>query len=93
VGARGVYRGAEGFRRFLDSFWDEFDEPNIETRDLIEAGNQVLTSATFQGRGKQSGAETSWDLWQVWTLRDGKVVRGQGFTSKEEALEAAGLRE
>jgi hypothetical protein len=26
----------------------------------------------------------------VWTLRDGKVLRGAAFRSKEEALEAAG---
>jgi ketosteroid isomerase-like protein len=29
----------------------------------------------------------------VWTVRDGKVVRGQGFTSRADALEAAGLSE
>jgi hypothetical protein len=29
----------------------------------------------------------------VWTLRDGKFVHGQGFTAREEALEAAGLQE
>jgi hypothetical protein len=30
---------------------------------------------------------------QTWTVQDGKFVRGQGFASREEALEAAGLRE
>jgi hypothetical protein len=37
--------------------------------------------------------ETSWDIWQVWTVRDGKAIRGQGFTSEDKALEAAGLSE
>jgi ketosteroid isomerase-like protein len=54
---------------------------------------RVLASLTFRGRGKQSGVETNWSLWQLWTLRDGKAVRGQGFTNSAEALEAAGLRE
>ena len=93
VGIGGTYRGAEGFRRFLASFWDEFDEPNAEIRDLIEAGDQVLAAVSFRGRGKQSGIAASWDLWQLWTLREGKAVRGQAFTSEEEALEAAGLSE
>ena len=92
-GAEGVYRGPEGWGRFLELFWGEFEEARIEIRDLIASDDHVVAAQTFRGRGKQSGAETSWDLWQVWTLRDGKVVRGQGFTSKEEALEAAGLRE
>jgi ketosteroid isomerase-like protein len=93
VGIGGTYRGAEGFRRFLASFWDVFDQPNAEIRDVIEEGDQVLAAVTFRGRGKQSGITTNWDLWQLWTLRDGKAVRGQTFTSKEEALEAAGLSE
>jgi len=93
VGIGGTYRGAEGFRRFLASFWDEFDAPNAEIRDVIEEGDQVLASVTFRGRGKHSGITTSWDLWQLWALRDGQAVRGQAFTNKEEALEAAGLSE
>jgi ketosteroid isomerase-like protein len=92
-GAGGVFRGPEGFRRFLESFWGEFDEPRTEVRDLVAAGDHVIAAQTFRGRGKQSGVETSWDLWQVWTLRDGKGIRGRGFTSEEQALEAAGLRE
>jgi hypothetical protein len=59
----------------------------------IAEGDQVLASVTFRGRGKHSGITTSWDLWQLWRLRDGKAVRGQAFRSKEEALEAAGLSE
>ncbi len=61
--------------------------------EVIEAGDQVMVGTTTRGRGKRSGAETSWDGWWVWTLRDGKAVRGEGFTSREKALEAAGLSE
>jgi ketosteroid isomerase-like protein len=53
----------------------------------------VLVSVTTRGRGRQSGVEASWNVWQVWTLRDGKVVDGLGFTNRAEALEAARLRE
>jgi hypothetical protein len=41
--------------------WGEFEEPHVELHELIDAGDQVFASATFRGRGKQSGAETSWD--------------------------------
>jgi ketosteroid isomerase-like protein len=92
-GAGGVYRGPETFRQFLGQWWGEFDEPHVEVHELIEASNQVLASLTFRGHGKQSGVETKWSLWQLWTVLDGRFVRGQGFTSREEALEAAGLRE
>ncbi len=74
-------------------FWGEFDDPYIEVHELIDAGAQVFASVTFRGRGKQSGAETSWDLWAVWTVRDGRLVRFRGFTDRDAALEAAGLQE
>jgi uncharacterized protein len=93
VGIGGTYRGADGFRQFLDSFWDQFDEPTVELGELVHEGDYVLAAATFRGRGRHSGVATSWELWQLWTLRDGKAVRGQGFTDKAEALEAAGLSE
>jgi hypothetical protein len=37
--------------------------------------------------------EAKFTFWQVWTVQDGRFVRGQGFASREEALEAAGLSE
>jgi ketosteroid isomerase-like protein len=92
-GAAGVYRGPEEYRRFLERWWGEFEEPEVDVHEFIDAGDQVLVSLTFRGRGKQSGVETHWSLWQLWTARAGKVVRGQGFTNREAALEAVGLRE
>jgi ketosteroid isomerase-like protein len=89
-----VQRGAEGFRQLVEGFWAEFDDPHIEVHELIDAGDQVVVWATFRGRGKLSGTETSWaSLWGVWTARDGRVVRWQGFTDRDAALEAVGLRE
>jgi ketosteroid isomerase-like protein len=88
-----VERGPEGFRRVAEVFWGEFDDPYIEIHELIDVGDQLFASVTFRGRGKQSGAEVSWDLWAVWTVRDGRLVRFQGFTDQDAALEAAGLRE
>jgi uncharacterized protein len=91
-GAAGTYLGPEGVKRFVAGLWEEFDEPRAQIRDVIGAEDRVLVSTTARGRGKLSGVETRWDTWQLWTLRDGKLVRGQGFTSREEALAAAGLR-
>ena len=88
-GAKGVYRGAEAFvHGFLKPFWAEFDDPHIEVHQLIEGENRVLADQTFRGRGKQSGIDVSWDIFQLWTLRDGKLVRGEGFPDRDEALAA-----
>jgi len=92
-GVEDVYRGPEGFRRFVSFFWETFDDAQVEVHELIDAGDQLLATVTNHGRGKQSGADVHWTTWNVWTIRDGKVVRGQAFTSREEALEGAGLSE
>jgi uncharacterized protein len=92
-GITGVYRGREGFKRFMRTFWGEFDDARSEVNEFVDAGDQVLVTQTVHGRGKQSGAEGSWTFWILWAVRDGKVVRGQGFTSRDQALEAAGLEE
>ena len=92
-GGRGSYQGPEGYKRFIAWFRDEFEDARVDVNELIDAGERVLASVTLRGRGRQSGAATSWDLWQVFTIRDGSVVRGEAFTGRAEALEAAGLKE
>jgi ketosteroid isomerase-like protein len=93
AGISGHFRGAEGFLRFLEQFWEGFEEAHAEPEEFIEAGDSVLAVINFSGRGKQSGAEVNMEIFQLWTFRDGKITRGQGFFDREEALEAAGLRE
>ena len=92
-GLTGGFRGRDGFMRFLEQFWEQFDEPRAEPQEFIEAGDSVLAVVTFRASGKQSGAEVNMEVFQLWTFRDGKVIRGHGFFDREDALEAAGLSE
>jgi ketosteroid isomerase-like protein len=71
----------------------EFDDARAEVDELMDAGDQVVVGSTVRGRGRHSGARTQLTFWQVWTVQNGKFVRGQGFASRAEALEAVGLRE
>jgi ketosteroid isomerase-like protein len=88
-----VQQGPEGLRRLVEAFHGEFDAIQVEVHELIDAGDQVFSSFTLQGRGKQSGVETTFDGWLVWTVRDGRIARLLGFTDRDPALEAAGLSE
>ncbi len=90
-GVKGTYRGPDGYRRFMESWWGEFDEPKIEVHELTGADEHVLASLTIGGRGKKSGVEANWDLWHLWTMEDGRVVGHQVHTSRDGALRAAGL--
>ena len=90
-GVEGIYRGPDGFRQFLTFFWGAFDESRVDIGELRHSGDHVLAETTNRGRGKHSGIPTAWTVWIVWTIRDGKVVRGQAFVDRAEALTAAGL--
>jgi ketosteroid isomerase-like protein len=88
-----VYRGFEGLMTF-DSLWNEsWEWLELEPKDFIEAGERVVSLVRQIGRGKLSGAQVEQRFAQLWTLRDGKIVRMEMHPDKESALEAAGLSE
>ena len=89
----GVFHGREGYKEFIGWLRSEFDDAQAEIDELIDANDTVFLGATLRGRGRQSGAEAKFTFWQVWTIENGKFARGQGFATRDEALEAVGLRE
>jgi ketosteroid isomerase-like protein len=51
-------------------------------------GANVLLGFHIDGRGRESGIEVEMDVWDVWSFRDGRMVRRQTFRSRDEALAA-----
>lgn len=84
----GTYRGTERFEAFVRRFWEGFEKARLDVHDVVEGEDgRVMVAMTMSGRGQQSEAETSWDVFQVWTIKDGKAIRGQGFMNREDALD------
>jgi ketosteroid isomerase-like protein len=88
------YRGPDevvGWLRELDHDWAEFQTAPNEFRDL---GDRVLSLGTWRARARTSGVtlDSQPGAW-VTLLRDGKILRHETFTDREQALEAVGLRE
>jgi ketosteroid isomerase-like protein len=91
--ASGLYRGHDGLRRFFRE-WDEaWENLEYDLDEVIDVGEQVVSVVTRRGRGKTSGAEVEFQVALLWTLRARRVVRVVWFPTREEALEAVGLRE
>jgi ketosteroid isomerase-like protein len=86
-------RGHEGVRTALATWVGTWDEYHFELRELIDAGDQVLATGWQRGRGKGSGVEVSEEIFSVWTLDAGSVVRQRMFRDRIQSLEAAGLSE
>jgi ketosteroid isomerase-like protein len=85
-----IGRGA--VRRMWERWGDAWDEIDTEPGDYIDAGDSVLVTVTYRGRGAGSGIEHDDVLFDVYELRDRLVVRKREFRDRAEALREAGLR-
>ena len=89
-----THRGRQAYKRYLEQWIDSFDGLHADVEEYIGAADdRVFTWSRFTGRGRASGAPADWYLAIIFTIRDGKVVRGEEYFDRDEALEAAGLRE
>lgn len=92
-GAARVGRGREVVERYCREYWGTWAEYAAKPREFIDAGDHVVVEVQERGRGKASGVPFEQTHTQVWTLRDGRLVRWLLFTDRAEALEAVGLSE
>ena len=84
----------KGWKGFLAAIAEDFDDFTITPAEFIEANDrQVVVRVHQKAVGRQSGAPIEADFWFVYTFSAGKVIRLDMFVSKEQAFEAAGLRD
>jgi uncharacterized protein len=79
----------DNFERWA-SAWDELE---ATPEEFVDAGERVLVTARHRGRGRGSGISVDAHFHEVYTLRDGKIIRVEEFIDRDKALEAAGLSE
>jgi ketosteroid isomerase-like protein len=65
----------------------------IEVEAVHDVDERVAVVLAQEGRGEESGAPITLRIGQVWTFREGKVIRVDSYYTPDEALEAVGLRE
>jgi ketosteroid isomerase-like protein len=80
-------------RRFYRRYYEAWKHIEYEIEELIDAGDHVVSVVTNRGRGRASNVPLEWRIPGVWTIKDGKIARVVFFSSRAEALEAAGLSE
>jgi ketosteroid isomerase-like protein len=90
-----TYIGKDGLRQWLTDMDDVWEGIHSEQNEFIDAGDRVVVIYRLVGKGKGSGVEVvGAPNAAVLTVRDGLVIRSEiGYTSRREALEAAGSPE
>jgi ketosteroid isomerase-like protein len=85
--------GHDGVRAYNRRWESEWENLQTVAEEFVDAGDSVLVTVYFAGRGRTSGIEVDTRMFEVYTLRDGLVIRMDEFTDRTEALEAVGLSE
>jgi ketosteroid isomerase-like protein len=83
-GIEGVEAATRDWLQAWDRFWQEAEE-------FIDAGDAIVVITRTHGRPKGGDREIEAALAEVWTFRDDKAIRFEGFDSREDALRAVGL--
>jgi ketosteroid isomerase-like protein len=86
-------RGLDEVRAYLQRWEGVWEELDTTPEEFTDAGDRVVVTIHFRGRGRGSGVEVDARSHHVYTLRDGRTVRMDEFTDRADALKAAGLPE
>jgi ketosteroid isomerase-like protein len=90
---RGVYKGHDGVRLWCDQVFDIFDGPRVEPGEIVDVhddGTTVLMLLRATGTASYTEMRIDYEWGAVWTIRDGKLLRAQGYLNRAEAVKAAG---
>ena len=89
-----TYRGLDGMVRWREDMAAALEDFHFEDSRFLDAGgDRVVALYRMVVRGAASGVPVSQEAGALWQLRNGKLLKGEGFLDQREALEAAGLSE
>jgi ketosteroid isomerase-like protein len=85
----GSYRGPEGVVAAMADWIEPWDEHVVEAEEFVDASDRVLAVIHLTGRGAASGMEIDQRFFQVYEVRDNKIVRMVEFVTRVDAMNAA----
>lgn len=83
--------GPDAIQAYFTQWVEAFEGVEFEVLKLIDAGDRIFAWTRFSGRGRGSTAPLALEQAEVWTFRDGLVVRVEEYEDWAEGLGAAGL--
>jgi ketosteroid isomerase-like protein len=88
-----VYRGEAGVREMFRDVDENLASAVAEVFEVRDLGERVLALGRLRARGHESGAQAEVSFNQLVDFKHGKVIRLRTFLDRQEALQAAGLKE
>ncbi len=85
-----VFKGYEGTMEWLSDAQETWADYKQEVEEIIDLGEHVVVVLGISAQGVGSGVPVAQEFAVVWTFDGAAVVRARSFTSRADALEAAG---
>jgi ketosteroid isomerase-like protein len=87
----GVIRGPEELRAYLEDWLETLADLRAEVEEVLyEDGERVAAVVRNAGRGRASGVPVQGRYYVACVVRDGRIVSGREFGTREEAVEGVG---
>ena len=86
----GTIRGLEGVQRFIEGQAAIIEGLRTEPEEVIVIGDRLLIAFRLSGTARSTGLPFEVHYVHLVTMREGKAVHVQLYTSKAKALEAIG---
>jgi hypothetical protein len=88
------YVGLDGVRAWLADLAEHYERGHVDYTQIRDLGSHLLGIGTLRVTGRGSGIEIAVPMAVVASIRDGLITRFKDYgADKDQALEAAGLRE
>ena len=91
-GEASVFRGYDGMREYVAQISDIWEDAHWEVESVQQVdADSALAIVVFEGSGPGSGVEIEQRVAALFTVRNGKVLRIEGFSDLAEGRRSAGL--
>ena len=90
---QGRYVGLDGVRAWLGDVAEHYERGNVDYTEIRDLGTHLLAVGTLHVIGRGSGIEIGVPMAVVASLHDGLITHFKDYGDKDQALEAAGLKE
>ena len=77
------FHGRDALRGFLQDFLAEWRQFHQEIEDVVVAGERYAVLIHLKAVGRLSGVEADTRYAHVWTMRNGKGVKVEGYRDQE----------
>jgi ketosteroid isomerase-like protein len=84
--------GEAEVKRYFESMGRYWESVRVVPEHIVDLGDQVLVLGRMTARSRRGGPEIERPLDQMFTLRDGKIVRNRTFSTRADALKPRGCR-